>query len=230
MSVAGTAQAPRSACPGFEGSATTWSRPVSTANQSGDPYAIRSDPIPGDVDVHGLAGSCSRGEVALCVCRYLAGVDELLLTAEADHHRQLLPRHLGRTTGFGMGGELQPWICPAGKAAFTQGVVNILVGVDGTFEWGRRAGKPVSVYAQTPYGSLRRADVLHTRSRHQPGEYGGHRHLPATCTHEGLLECEDSRRLSALQHGDDRRAPRLSSSAISDGRPPGFIAGQELIT
>ena len=61
----------------------------------------------------------------------------------------------GTTTGFGMGGELKPWIRPAGKAAFTQGVANILVGVDGAFEWGRRAGKQVSVYVQTSDGSLR---------------------------------------------------------------------------
>lgn len=61
----------------------------------------------------------------------------------------------GTTAGFGMGGELKPWIRPAGKAAFTQGVANILLGVDGTFEWGRRAGKQVSVYVQTPGGSVR---------------------------------------------------------------------------
>ena len=61
----------------------------------------------------------------------------------------------GTTTGFGMGGELKPWIRPAGKAAFTQGVATILVGVDGTFEWGRRAGKQVSVYVQAPDGSVR---------------------------------------------------------------------------
>ena len=61
----------------------------------------------------------------------------------------------GATTGFGMGGELKPWIRPEGKAVFAQGVATILVSMDGTFEWGRRAGKQVSVYVATPDGSLR---------------------------------------------------------------------------
>ncbi|MBM3687470.1 MAG: hypothetical protein FJW85_10775 [Actinobacteria bacterium] len=61
----------------------------------------------------------------------------------------------GTTTGFGMGGELKPWIRPTGKDSFTQGVATILVGMGGTFEWGRRAGKQVSVYVATPDGSVR---------------------------------------------------------------------------
>jgi YVTN family beta-propeller protein len=61
----------------------------------------------------------------------------------------------GATTGFGMGGELKPWIRPAGRTLFTQGVATILVSMDGTFEWGRRSGKQVSVYVATPDGSLR---------------------------------------------------------------------------
>jgi hypothetical protein len=76
----------------------------------------------------------------------------IVITGSRDGDRIAIS---GTTTGFGMGGELKPWIRPAGKAAFTQGVATILVGVDGTFEWGRRAGKRVSVYVQTPDRSVR---------------------------------------------------------------------------
>ena len=61
----------------------------------------------------------------------------------------------GSTTGFGMGGELKPWVKLAGQESYSQGVATILVGVDGTFEWGRRAGKQASVYVQTPDVSVR---------------------------------------------------------------------------
>jgi hypothetical protein len=61
----------------------------------------------------------------------------------------------GATTGFGMGGELKPWIRPTAMDSFTQGAATILVGMDGTFEWVRRAGRQVSVYVATPDGSVR---------------------------------------------------------------------------
>ena len=61
----------------------------------------------------------------------------------------------GKTTGFGMGGTLRPWTRFPGQSAYTEGAATILVSVDGTFEWGRKTGKRVSVYVQTPDGSLR---------------------------------------------------------------------------
>ena len=61
----------------------------------------------------------------------------------------------GTTTGFGMGGELAPWVRLAGQSTFTKGAVNILVSADGTFDWSRRTGKRASVYVASPDGSLR---------------------------------------------------------------------------
>jgi len=70
----------------------------------------------------------------------------------------------GTTTGFGMGGELKPWLRLAGQGSFTQGVATILVSMDGTFEWSRRAGRQVSVYVATPAGDVRSNTVV-VRSR-----------------------------------------------------------------
>lgn len=61
----------------------------------------------------------------------------------------------GTSTGFGMGGTLRPWLRFRGQSAFSEGAATILVGMDGTFDWGRRTGKRVSVYVQTPDGSVR---------------------------------------------------------------------------
>jgi hypothetical protein len=62
---------------------------------------------------------------------------------------------VGSTAGFGMGGELKPWVRLAGQGSFTQGVSTILVSMDGTFEWGRKTGKNAHVFMQTPDGSVR---------------------------------------------------------------------------
>ena len=56
----------------------------------------------------------------------------------------------GTTTGFGMGGTLRPWFRFPGESGYSEGSATILVSMDGTFEWGRKTGKPVSVYVQTP--------------------------------------------------------------------------------
>jgi len=61
----------------------------------------------------------------------------------------------GETTGFSMGGILRPWLRFPGQSAHRQGSATILVSADGTFEWGRRTVKRVSVYVQTPDGSVR---------------------------------------------------------------------------
>lgn len=61
----------------------------------------------------------------------------------------------GSTTGFGMGAILSPWVKLAGQSAYSQGRVEVLVSVDGTFEWGRTTGRKAFVYMQTPDGSVR---------------------------------------------------------------------------
>ena len=61
----------------------------------------------------------------------------------------------GTTTGFGMGGELAPWVRLAGQSTFTKGAVSILVSMDGTFDWSRSTGKRASVYVATADGSTR---------------------------------------------------------------------------
>jgi hypothetical protein len=61
----------------------------------------------------------------------------------------------GSTAGFGMGAILNPWVRLAGQAAYSKGSAQVLVSMDGTFEWGRTTGKRTYVYMQTPEGSVR---------------------------------------------------------------------------
>jgi hypothetical protein len=61
----------------------------------------------------------------------------------------------GQTTGFGMGGTWRPWTRFPGQSTFSEGAATILVSMDGTFEWGRKTGKRVAVYVQTPDASVR---------------------------------------------------------------------------
>ena len=61
----------------------------------------------------------------------------------------------GTTTGLGMGAILNPWVRLAGQTAYSQGSAQVLVSMDGAFEWGRTTGKKVSVYMQTPDGFVR---------------------------------------------------------------------------
>ena len=61
----------------------------------------------------------------------------------------------GSTTGFGMGATLNPWVRLAGQSSYAQGASQVLVSMDGTFEWGRTTGKKVFVYMQTPDESVR---------------------------------------------------------------------------
>jgi len=70
----------------------------------------------------------------------------------------------GKATGFGMGGTLRPWVRVAGQSTYTPGSATILVSADGTFEWGRKTGKRVSVYVQTPDG-LVRSNVVRIAAR-----------------------------------------------------------------
>ena len=66
----------------------------------------------------------------------------------------------GTSTGFGMGGVLNPWLRMAGDSGFTRGAAQILVSADGTFDWSRRTGKKASVYVATPDLSVRSNTVI----------------------------------------------------------------------
>lgn len=66
----------------------------------------------------------------------------------------------GTATGFGMGGELVPWVRLAGQGAYSAGPTTILVSMDGTFEWSRRSAKRASVYVATPAGDVRSNTVV----------------------------------------------------------------------
>lgn len=61
----------------------------------------------------------------------------------------------GSTTGFDTGAILDPWVRMAGQWAYAQGAAQVLVSMDGTLTWSWMAGKRVSVYMQTPDGSVR---------------------------------------------------------------------------
>lgn len=57
----------------------------------------------------------------------------------------------GRTTGFGQGAILRPWVRFPGQTSYSEGVASILVAEDGEFTWQRRTGKKT-------YVSVRSAD------------------------------------------------------------------------
>ena len=52
------------------------------------------------------------------------------------------------------GAILNPWVKLAGQTTYSQGTAEVLVSLDGTFEWGRKSGKKAYVYVQTPDGSV----------------------------------------------------------------------------
>ena len=66
----------------------------------------------------------------------------------------------GTATGLGMGAILKPWVRLTGQTVFAQGSADILVSMDGTFDWSRRSSKRLSVYVQTPDGSQRSNTVI----------------------------------------------------------------------
>jgi hypothetical protein len=70
----------------------------------------------------------------------------------------------GVTQGFEMGAIVRPWVRLPGQTTFTQGKASILVDVDGEFTWQRRVGKKVTVYVETPDGSLRSNRITIPRS------------------------------------------------------------------
>ena len=70
----------------------------------------------------------------------------------------------GATTGFGLGGLVRPWVRLPGQTTFTQGRASILVDESGEFTWQRRVGKRVTVYVETPDGSVRSNRITIPRS------------------------------------------------------------------
>jgi len=61
----------------------------------------------------------------------------------------------GVTTGISAGVILRPWIRFVDQSEALPGVAQIEVSSEGSFEWGRRVGRPVEVYVQTPDGAVR---------------------------------------------------------------------------
>ena len=70
----------------------------------------------------------------------------------------------GATTGFGLGAMVRPWVRLPGQTTFTQGRASILVDESGGFTWQRRMGKKVTVYVETPDGSVRSNRITIPRS------------------------------------------------------------------
>jgi hypothetical protein len=97
---------------------------------------------PAPVEVASIVISGSRGEVR--------GRSGIVVT--------------GATTGFGMGAIVRPWVRLPGQTTFTQGRASILVDESGGFTWQRRVGKKVTVYVETPDGSVRSNRITIPRS------------------------------------------------------------------
>jgi hypothetical protein len=63
-----------------------------------------------------------------------------------------------------MGAIVRPWVRAQGRTFFTQGTREILVDMKGDFTWQRRGVKTMTVYVETPDGSLRSNQVTIPRS------------------------------------------------------------------
>jgi len=64
-------------------------------------------------------------------------------------------RITGFTTLIGMGAIVHPWTRAPGNVAFRQSSAEVLVGMNGTFMWERRARGLLSIYLATPDGKVR---------------------------------------------------------------------------
>jgi len=54
-----------------------------------------------------------------------------------------------------MGAVVRPWVRAQGQTSFTQGAREILVDMKGEFTWQRRGVKTMTVFVETPDGSVR---------------------------------------------------------------------------
>jgi len=88
---------------------------------------------PAPVDVASILISGTRGEVR--------GGSGIVVT--------------GGTSGFGMGAIVRPWVRAQGQSSFTQSAREVLVDVKGEFTWQRRGVKTMTVFVETPDGSVR---------------------------------------------------------------------------
>jgi hypothetical protein len=70
----------------------------------------------------------------------------------------------GTTKGFGMGAIVRPWVRAQGQTSFTQSGREILVDIKGEFTWQRRGVKTMTVYVETPDGSVRSNRITIPRS------------------------------------------------------------------
>ena len=98
------------------------------------------------------AGWSAASEPSNAVVPRPSAGPSIVITGSRDGNRIEVT---GMTYGFGIGAILNPWVRLAGQTAYSQGSAQVLVSMDGTFAWGRTTGKKVSVYMQTPDGSVR---------------------------------------------------------------------------
>ena len=181
------ATAPRSvvAAAGDASASVSWESPLSTGSFSVSTYQVVSAPggrvclVPAQslsCEVTGLingtsyrftvqaltgAGWSPSSEPSNAVTPIAAPRPSVLISGSRAGKRIEVT---GQTTGFGMGGTLRPWLRFAGQSAYSEGAATILVSMDGTFDWGRTTGKRVSVYVQTPDGSVR-SNAVTVRAR-----------------------------------------------------------------
>jgi len=173
-----TASAPRDvvAVAGDESALVSWAAPATAGSYAISKYRVTSSPggrtclaaSPStSCGVSGLtngtsytmtvsaltgAGWSSPSEPSNAVTPEAAPRPSLVITGSREGKRIEVS---GQTTGFGMGGTLRPWTRFLGQSTYSEGTATILVSMDGTFDWSRRTGKRLSVYVQTPDGSVR---------------------------------------------------------------------------
>jgi hypothetical protein len=170
-----------SAAAGDEAASVVWTAPSSTGSFPVSHYQVTSSPgnhtclatAPAlSCDVSGLtngtmytftvraltgAGWSASSEPSNAVVPVAQAKPTIWITGSRAGERIEIS---GSTTGFGMGGALRPWIRLPGQSMYSEGLATILVSMDGTFEWGRRTAKQVSVYVQTRDGSVRSNAVV----------------------------------------------------------------------
>ena len=166
---------------GDASASVTWAAPASSGSFSITHYQVTSSPggrtclvsAPGLMcDVRGLtngttytfrvkalngAGWSVSSEASNVVVPRPSVEPSIVITGSRDGKRIEVK---GSTTGFGMGAILNPWVRLAGQSKYTQGSAQVLVSMDGTFEWSRRTGKKASIYMQTTDGSVRSNAVV----------------------------------------------------------------------
>jgi len=135
-----------SAVAGDAGVSVAWQAPVASGSFPVSSYQVQGSP----------SGTCVATAPAR-TCEITGLTNDVAYIFEV---RALT----GVTQGFEMGAIVRPWVRLPGQTSFTQGRASILVDVDGGFTWQCRVGKKVTVYVETPDGSLRSNRITIPRS------------------------------------------------------------------